>query len=196
MFVGFNVGFFPMHIVGLLGMPRRVYTYPASLGLGTINMIETVGAFVLGTGILLSIINLFRSKKHGVLATKNPWFADTLEWATDSPPEPYSRIHMPVVATRHPLWDDFDEEYDPNNERVLSEGRLTYSSTWLTAEPFAIANMPEDTISPLLLALAIFGFFLALVFQLIFVALGALGVGILLTAYWMWPRSKGEEVVP
>jgi heme/copper-type cytochrome/quinol oxidase subunit 1 len=194
MFIGFNVGFFPMQIVGLLGMPRRIYTYPAGLGWGTINMVETCGAFVLGIGVLLSIINFFYSRRHGTLAGRNPWNADTLEWATDSPPEPYSRIHMPVVVSRHPLWDDFDEEDDPNDERTLDHGRLTYSTTWLTADPFAIASMPEDTIAPLLMALALFGFFLAMVFQLIFWALGALAVSILLFGYWMWPRHEGEKV--
>jgi cytochrome c oxidase subunit 1/cytochrome c oxidase subunit I+III len=72
MFVGFNVGFFPMHIVGLLGMPRRIYTYAPELGLGPLNQIMTWGAFVLGIGILISIVNLIVSLQNGRRVGKNP----------------------------------------------------------------------------------------------------------------------------
>ncbi|HEX3661484.1 MAG TPA: cytochrome c oxidase subunit I [Acidobacteriaceae bacterium] len=194
MFIGFNVAFFPMHILGLVGMPRRIYTYPAGLGFGPLNMLETIGAFVLGIGILMSIIGFIHSLRFGRPAGRNPWNADTLEWLTDSPPEPYAHVHLPTVATRHPLWDDHDEEYDPDNERVLAEGRLTLVSDWLDAEPFAVSKMPEETISPLLLALALFGFFLALVFQQMWYALAAFIAMIVLTGYWLWPREKGEEI--
>ncbi|MGA7524267.1 MAG: cytochrome c oxidase subunit I [Acidobacteriaceae bacterium] len=194
MFISFNVTFFPMHILGLIGMPRRIYTYPAGLGFGPLNMLETIGAFVLGIGILMSIIAFFYSLKFGRPAGKNPWNADTLEWLTDSPPEPYAHVHLPTVATRHPLWDDYDEEYDPNDERIFAEGRLTPVSDWLDAEPFAVSRMPEETISPLLLALALFGLFLALVFQQMWYALAAFIAMIVLTGYWLWPREKGEEI--
>lgn len=195
MFIGFNVGFFPMQIVGLLGMPRRIYTYPSNLSWNALNMIITAGAFVLGIGILLSIINFVYSRKYGVLAGKNPWNSDGLEWDTDSPPEPYAVVHIPQVATRHPLWDDFDEREDPNDERVLDNGRLTYITTWLDAEVVSIAKMPEETLAPILLSLALFGFFLAMTFQLIFVALGALGACFAASFYWLWPREKGEEAL-
>lgn len=194
MFLGFNVGFFPMQIIGLLGMPRRIYTYPAGLGWEPINMIETIGAFVLGIGILVSIVNWFMSRKTGVIAGKNPWNADTLEWSTDSPPAPYGSVHLPTVVSRHPMWDEHDEEYDPENGRVFAEGRLTLVTTWLDAEPYAVSKMPEETIAPLLLALALFGFFLALVFQQMWAALAAFIVALFLTYYWLWPRPEGEEV--
>ena len=82
MFIGFNVGFFPMHLVGLAGMPRRIYTYPAALELGPMNMLITCGAFVFGVGILISIINFLTSMRSGRSAGRNPWNADTLEWDT------------------------------------------------------------------------------------------------------------------
>ena len=113
MFVGFNVGFFPMHIVGLLGMPRRIYTYAPELGLGSLNETMTGGAFVLGIGILISIVNLMVSLRNGALAGKNPWNSDGLEWGTDSPPKPYGTVHIPTVVSRHPLWDDHEEEGIP-----------------------------------------------------------------------------------
>jgi heme/copper-type cytochrome/quinol oxidase subunit 1 len=194
MFIGFNVGFFPMHIVGLMGMPRRIYTYEAGLHLTALNQVETIGAFVLGIGILISIINFFYSRRFGEIAGRNPWNADTLEWDTESPPEAYSVVHIPTVASRHPLWDDHDESYDPDNERVLAEGRLTLVTDWLEAEPFAVSKMPEETISPLLASIAIFGFFLALIFQWMWAALGCLIVTIALSFYWLWPRERGEEI--
>src|SRR5579862_6771028 len=107
MFIGFNVGFFPMHILGLLGMPRRIYTYESGLGFDGLNITVTIGAFVLGVGILLSILNFFNSVRSGKVAGCNPWNSDGLEWETNSPPESYAVAHIPVVVTRHPLWDDF-----------------------------------------------------------------------------------------
>ena len=80
MFVGFNLGFFPMHNLGLMGMPRRIYTYQEGLGFDSLNMMVTIGAFILGIGILLSIINLIISLRYGALAGKNPWNSDGLEW--------------------------------------------------------------------------------------------------------------------
>ena len=123
--LGFNLGFFPMHILGLIGMPRRIYTYGEGLGFDSLNVVVTAGAFILGIGIVISFINFLLSLRWGRLAGKNPWNADGLEWEIESPPAPYGTLHIPVVVTRHPLWDDFDEQYDPNNERVLDGGRLT-----------------------------------------------------------------------
>ncbi len=193
MFVGFNVGFFPMHIVGLMGMPRRVYTYPSGLGLGPMNQVMTYGAFLLGVGILLSIINLFYSLRRGPLAGNNPWNADGLEWAMQSPPPVYEVVRIPAVATRHPLWDDFDENADPDNERVLSQARLTLTSSLLDAVPLSAAVMPDESLAPMLLAVALFAFFLCLVFQMMWLCLAGLIATFLLGCYWLWPRPiKGE----
>ena len=104
-FVGFNLAFLPMHWTGLLGMPRRIYTYPAGLGWETPNLITTVGAFVLAFGILLFLINVFMSLRNGQLAGPNPWDAPSLEWSTPSPPPPYNFPVVPRIASRHPLWE-------------------------------------------------------------------------------------------
>lgn len=195
MFVGFNIGFFPMHNLGLMGMPRRIATYQQGLGFDGLNMVVTVGAFIFGVGILISIINLLHTLKHGALAGRNPWNSDGLEWETDSPPRPYATAHIPVVLSRHPLWDDFDEEYDPENLRVLDQGRLTPTATWLDAEPIGIATIPSDTLAPLMLALVMFGFFAALVIQWVWVALAAAGLMFLIGCYWMWPRAIADKEV-
>jgi cytochrome c oxidase subunit 1/cytochrome c oxidase subunit I+III len=192
MFVGFNVGFFPMHILGLLGMPRRIYTYEPALGFDGLNMTVTIGAFVLGVGVLLSLINFFISLRSGKIAGRNPWNSDGLEWETSSPPESYAVAHIPIVLTRHPLWDDFAEEDDPENERVLDGGRLTPTTTWLDAEPMGIATIPEDSLSPLILAIAMFIFFVTLTFQMIWVAFAALVITFFTGCYWMWPRTRKE----
>jgi cytochrome c oxidase subunit 1/cytochrome c oxidase subunit I+III len=188
MFIGFNVGFFPMHILGLLGMPRRIFTFQSGLGLETLNMTVTIGAFVLGIGMLLSIVNLIVSLRSGQLAGRNPWNADGLEWETDSPPKPYATLHIPTVVSRHPLWDDYDEESDPDNDRILDERRLTLVTTWLDAEPCSIATIPKDTLTPLFLSVVMFVFFTALVFQLMWLALTSFVAMFLLGCYWLWPR--------
>jgi cytochrome c oxidase subunit 1/cytochrome c oxidase subunit I+III len=192
MFIGFNVGFFPMHILGLLGMPRRIYTYQSGLGYDGWNMVVTVGAFVLGLGILISIVNLVVSLRSGVLAGANPWNSDGLEWGTSSPPEPYEVVHIPLVASRHPLWDDFIEEEDAEDDRTLHGGRLTPTTTVLDAIPIGIATIPEDSIVPLLMSIAMFAFFVVFVFKMLWGALAMLLVTFLLGCIWMWPRTVKE----
>ena len=193
MFIGFNLAFFTMHILGVVGMPRRIYTYISGLGWGGLNMVVTVGAFILAFGILLTIINFFRSLKSGPLAGNNPWNADSLEWSTESPPPPYGSVHIPTVVTRHPLWDEHEEEEDPKGERILDEGRLTFSTTWLDGIPFALSRMPEDTIKPLIAAIALFVLCGALIFQLMWLAWLMVGIGLLTTAVWLWPTKETEE---
>jgi cytochrome c oxidase subunit 1/cytochrome c oxidase subunit I+III len=192
MFLGFNIGFFPMHILGLLGMPRRIFTYASGLGYDGWNILVTVGSFVLGIGILLSIINLVVSLRKAPDAGRNPWNSDGLEWDTDSPPAPYATLHIPLVASRHPLWDDFDESADPDNDRTLDEGRLTPVTTWLDAEPVGIATIPEESLMPLLMSLALFGFFGATLLQMMWVALVLVLVTFLIACVWMWPKTEKE----
>src|ERR1051325_5476363 len=97
LFFGFNITFFPMHILGFQGMPRRIYTYPAEMGWGTMNLVASLGAGLLAIGGLLFLINVARSYLTGPIAGDNPWNADTLEWATSSPPPVYNFLHLPVV---------------------------------------------------------------------------------------------------
>src|SRR5256886_3103400 len=97
MFVGFNLAFFPMHILGLLGQPRRTYTYPAHVGWEASNLLSTLGAFLLAVGILVTILNWVWSLRHGEPAGNDPWDGDTLEWATTSPPPAYNFATIPTV---------------------------------------------------------------------------------------------------
>ncbi|MGH9325204.1 MAG: cytochrome c oxidase subunit I [Terriglobia bacterium] len=192
-FCGFNAAFFTMHALGVEGMPRRIYTYVSGLGWGPLNMFVTVSAFVLGFGILLTIINFFWSVKYGEIAGKNPWNADTLEWATDSPPAPYNTVHIPWVFTRHPLWDEYDEEKDPTGERILDQGRLTFATDWLDAEPLALVRIPDDTIKPMLSAVGMFVIVGALALKLGWVVLPAVIFTLVVTAMWLRPDGETEE---
>jgi cytochrome c oxidase subunit I len=192
MFVGFNFAFFPMHVIGIIGMPRRIYTYVPGLGWEWLNMMITVGAFVLALGILFSIINFFHSLKHGAIAGDNPWNGDSMEWSTSSPPEVYGSIHIPTIVSRHPLWDEHDEEEDLKDERILDQARLTLTTTWLDAKPVAIASIPEDSLLPFLLAVGMFVLFGSLIYELWWVVLGSSIFCLAVTARWLWPTSLGE----
>jgi cytochrome c oxidase subunit 1 len=103
-FIGMNLTFFPMHYVGLHGMPRRVYTYPAGLGFETMNLVETVGALILGASFLVFIWNIWKSVKAGVPAPADPWNAATLEWSLPSPPQHFNFPELPTVSSRDELW--------------------------------------------------------------------------------------------
>jgi cytochrome c oxidase subunit I len=103
--IGFNLTFFPMHFLGLMGMPRRVYTYPDLPGWGALNLLQTIGAYVLGASILVLLWNLYRSLRRGPAAGDNPWDAWTLEWATGSPPPEHNFTTLPPITSVRPLWD-------------------------------------------------------------------------------------------
>ena len=129
MFIGMNVSFFPMHFLGLDGMPRRVYTYPESMGWDFWNLISTVGAFVLGFGVLVFMVNFIKSVRNGETASADPWDGRTLEWSISSPPPHYNFVTIPTVHDRDAWWvqkreripavpvagssaDDHDEHHD------------------------------------------------------------------------------------
>jgi cytochrome c oxidase subunit 1/cytochrome c oxidase subunit I+III len=104
-FIGFNMTFFIQHILGLAGMPRRVFTYPDLPGWAAMNLISSIGAFILGISVLVFVWNIFVSLGSGEVAGDNPWDAWTLEWATTSPPPPENFTRVPPVRGRRPLWD-------------------------------------------------------------------------------------------
>lgn len=116
--IGFNGTFFVFHFLGLLGMPRRVFTYPDLPYLGSLNMFSTLSSFILGFSIFLFIFNIFYSLKKGKKAGDNPWDAWTLEWLTTSPPKLKNFDNVPIVKSRRPLW-DLNNPDDPDWKRKL-----------------------------------------------------------------------------
>ena len=105
MLVGMNLAFFPMHLLWLLGMPRRIYTYPTNSGWDSLNLLSTVGAFLIGLSVMVFIFNVIASLKNGQKASSDPWDAFTLEWDTTSPPKKYNFLTLPVVRSRRPFYD-------------------------------------------------------------------------------------------
>ena len=160
MFIGINVAFLPMHLLGLLGMPRRIYTYDAGLGWGTTNLIVTIGAYLFAVGVLLFVINVLVSLRRGVKAGNNPWDAGTLEWSVSSPPPPYNFVTIPIVGSRHPLWEDrLPAEGSGssiiNGGPVLEQGRETFGTSILDSDPTSVMRMPADSSWPFALAVAL-----------------------------------------
>jgi cytochrome c oxidase subunit 1/cytochrome c oxidase subunit I+III len=197
MLIGFNLGFFPMHIVGLMGMPRRIYTYAPNLGWDTINLITTIGSFVFAVGVGLFIANFLISLKRGKAAGDNPWDAPTLEWSVPSPAPVYNFRVIPTVASRHPLW---EERLNESPERssldrgyLLDQGRETLATTILDAEPDLILKMPGDSFAPLWLALSLALTFVGLIVHSPWVsALGVLGAASSIFG-WMWPQRALDQ---
>ncbi len=193
-FVGFNLGFFPMHISGLLGMPRRVYTYPAGLGWELPNLITSIGSFIFAVGILLFLVNVAVSLRRGRVAGPNPWDAPTLEWATSSPPPPYNFAVIPVVASRHPLWEDrLDEGIGRSSVgrgMVLDHDKETVGTSLLDAEPDVVLKMPHDSFAPFLLTLALSLLFTGALLHWWWLAASGAGLAALVLLVWMWPRRS------
>jgi len=192
-FLGFQLAFFPMHFSGLLGMPRRVYTYPAGLGLELPNLLSTIGAFVVGASVLLFVVNALWSYFRGVAAPDNPWGAASLEWATSSPPPVYNFEHIPVVESRTPLWDEPDELPVITGLRVDEKEMLM--TTVVAAAPDLREPVPLPSLWPLISAIATGVLFISSIFSPWAVAVGAIPAAIALTA-WFWPKELKRHPEP
>ncbi len=144
MFIGFNLTFFPMHFLGLHGMPRRVYTYPEGLGFETLNQIETVGSMVLGFSFVVFLYNVFRTWRQPANAPADPWNGATLEWSLPSPPQEFNFAEEPVVHSRDPLWETKREHGGPLPEprRVSGAGiHLPNPSYWPIVTALALPTI-------------------------------------------------------
>ncbi len=104
-FVGLNLTFFPMHMLGIFGMPRRVYTYPDNLGWNELNLLASVGVIFIAVGVLVFLVNFVKTLKAGEKVGSDPWDAFTLEWDTTSPPKKYNFLEIPIVRSRRPFYD-------------------------------------------------------------------------------------------
>ena len=168
-FLGTNLLFFPMHILGLHGMTRREYTYPSGLGWGPYNLAETVGGFITAAGILLLLGNLVWSYLRGAPAGPDPWHGPTLEWTTSSPPPEYNYAVIPKVTSAYANWDVADREEDrrklAEGVLVLEQGHEQVESAPVDGELAEVVEMPHGSPWPPLLALSLALVFTCLVIQ-------------------------------
>src|SRR5665647_2156725 len=178
-FVGMNLTFFPMHFSGMLGMPRRIYTYDSGQGWDTFNLISSIGAYVLAVATLVFAYNFLKSRKSGAIAGPNPWEAGTLEWTIPSPPPEYNFAVLPTVTSRYPLWEG--DERDAESARINSqEGK--------TAEDLHIV-LPYSTVKPAIVAGAMVIMFSGLIFAKPLIFLGA---ALMVTTLYSWLLSPLE----
>lgn len=191
-FIGFHVTFFPMHITGMRGMTRRVYTYLAGVGWDGLNLLSTIGAFVLATGLLILVVNVVRSLRAGERAGDNPWQGGTLEWATTSPPQRYNFDPLPLVHSRTPLWGR-SADAEAYHFRSYLERREALGTTAASAEPEMRVPLPGNSIVPFLTAAAAAVIILSLIFSLTLFVIGCLLLFVLL-AVWHWPTAKMRDM--
>ncbi|MDO9359700.1 MAG: cytochrome c oxidase subunit I [Polaromonas sp.] len=195
MFGGFNLAFFPMHISGLLGMPRRVYTYAGDLGWNFLNLLSSVGAFILALGVLVFIVDaarvVFRKKtEHG-----DPWKAPTLEWL---PQEDYGVRSIPQVTSRDPLWEQPTLAAEVEAGRhwlpgTHSGGRETLVTSWRDAVPQHLLVLPGDSWWPFIAAAGTAGFFLLLTVAQVALAFACGITAIAAIVIWLWQTDKAPH---
>jgi cytochrome c oxidase subunit I+III len=177
-FVGTIVTFFPMHLVGLDGMTRRVYTYHSGFGWGTSNLVETIGAFILTVGLLMIFANLAWSCFRGAPSGPDPFHGGTLEWTTSSPPPPYNFLVIPTVESPYPNWDRSDTALD------VGEGHETPTSTVRDGLLDEVVRMPSESGWPIVLAAAVSVLFVMLLTSHVIVAGVFAGLAGLVLVAW------------
>ncbi|CCG03916.1 cbb3-type cytochrome c oxidase subunit I [Blastococcus saxobsidens] len=196
LFIGVNVAFLPMHQVGLMGMPRRVWTYAAGQGWDIYNLISTIGVLIIVPGIGIFVWNVVRTIRRGEPADANPWGADTLEWALPSPPKQHSWTQPPIVRSRHPLWDQ--ERLDRGDPQLMHfvRGLGQWPLKWRAAvvvgtadgRPVEVFRVSNPSIWPLTTAGGVVLIFLA---ELVKIRWGAaVGAAIIIASViaWNWPQ--------
>jgi cytochrome c oxidase subunit I+III len=198
-FIGFNLTFFPMHITGLLGMPRRVYTYPAGMGWDGLNLASTIGAYLIAAGVVVFLIDLARNfRPAGGQNAGNVWNAGTLEWL---PCGDYAARSIPIVTSREPLWDQPNLAQDVEAGRYYLPGaptgrRETIITSPIDARPLYILQMPGASWPPVLAAFGTAVFFLLLTVKLVIPALIAGVFTIAMVICWMWTTDPGPSHPP
>jgi cytochrome c oxidase subunit I+III len=188
---GFNITFFPLHQLGLHGMPRRVYTYLEASGWGRLNLVATAATSLIAASLLVTLVNIARSRRHGAVAGNDPWESDTLEWSTASPPPPGNFASVPVVTSRDPLW----QLGAPNGvvTGLATDRRQVLVTTLLDAAPDHRTSSAGPSIWPLFAAVATAVGFIGSIFTPWGLPAGfALGIPVMVG--WFWPKGRHEEL--
>jgi cytochrome c oxidase subunit I+III len=177
-FTGTNLLFFPMHIVGLLGMPRRVYTYPGGMGWTSYNIVESIGGYITALGIVVLFANLVVSYLRGGPAGPDPWHGPTLEWSVPSPPPEYNFAVIPTIRSAYANWDD------DRSPPLELEGHEQHVSSLVDGWTADIVEMPHSSPWPIVLAVCLSLMFTLLVVQkYMFAAIFLALVGLVLVAW-------------
>jgi cytochrome c oxidase subunit I+III len=203
--VGFNVTFLLMHVTGLEGMPRRTYTYLPDLGWSALNMISTVGTFIMGAGVFVLLWNVWWSWRVGPVAPPSPWHGRTLEWTTTSPPANYNFLHVPLVGARGSSGEaDRGDAADDGGDRprwlqTLSEGRggrrENIVTDVLAAEPEGRVVLPKPSPWPFWTAMALSIAFVGALWTPYLVPVG-LALTFVALVGWHWPSGTGAPDEP
>ena len=156
-FIGFNLTFLVMHWTGLLGMPRRVFTYEQGLGWDVPNLVSSVGSFIMAIGVATVLVDIALHFRFGPRSGPNPWHADTLEWATSLPPDAYNFASLPTIESRHPLWERPELTHEiAHGVHSLTEIAHGRRETWgidpLSGRLREIVHLPGNTWTPLVAA--------------------------------------------
>ncbi len=198
MFAGFNLAFFPMHLTGMRGLPRRVFTYPSGLGVDGLNFASTVGALVLASGIAVFLWDMIYSTRKRGYAPRNSWNAGTLEWVSEMPGKAWGTRCIPEIDGRYPIWDqphlirDIDQGrfFLPDAEEGLRE---TIVTTTIDARPIQCLRVPGPSFLPMVAAIFTGGFFIFATFHWWWPTFlsGALAIMVILA--WQW---RGTALIP
>jgi cytochrome c oxidase subunit I+III len=199
-FVGFNLAFFPMHIMGFFGMPRRTYTYAAELGVDGYNIAATIGSVILAIGFALALINLIVGARRGRPAGDNPWAAGTLEWTIASPPPTYSFARPPIVHGREPGWAPEPAPIDEASAALAEALELrprgwrgTLVTTVVEASPQAIQALPGPTMLPFVTAVALVIAAVGVLLKSAGLAIAAGLFSLGMIARWLWRSVELRE---
>ncbi|HUH61227.1 MAG TPA: cytochrome c oxidase subunit I [Candidimonas sp.] len=200
-FIGFNITFLPMHLTGLLGMPRRIYTYPDDVGWGLLNLTSSIGAFIQAIGFALFIIDFVLHLRLGNIARRNPWEAGTLEWAMPTPVAAYNFASLPDITGREPLWDR------PTLGAEIAAGKYWLSAAApgqrqtlcvdvVSGRPVSVALLPGATWLPLYAALSTGIFFVGVLLKAYGIALLGALLAVTLFLRWAWNGGMRDEPAP
>jgi cytochrome c oxidase subunit 1 len=182
-FIAMNLTFFPMHFSGMLGMPRRIYTYDAGQGWSLFNHISTIGAYLLFVATLFFVYNFLKSLRSGKPAGPNPWGAATLEWTTPSPVPNYNFATLPTVTSRYPLWEG--KEADIESARINQQSGKTAMQLGIV--------LPYSTIKPMLAALCMTLMFIGLLVSHYMIVAAAAAMAIMIYAWLSSPLEPDHH---
>ena len=193
-FIGFNATFLPMHLTGLLGLPRRVFTFAAGSGFDSLNLLSSVGAFVLASGIAVVVWDVMRSTWQPAMTDRNPWNAGSIEWLQEMPGQPWGLRTIPRVSHRYPLWEqpgivaDYDEGrfYLPDADDGRREMLVTST---IDAEPVQCMRIAGPTFITLIAAICVGGIFIFPTFKMYGWMFVSLALSVVVIAVWLWTGS-------